>query len=245
MAFNSKSVNSSILKDNCYDDYATFVANVVRHFDTEGIHFDYISPLNEPDYLWNGDGNGTAEQEGSPWTNEQIVKVAVNLDSVFQSDKLSTKLLIGESSSLGVAVNQLPVFWGNTGRFASLPTVARIFSSHSYWNDGSASDLYTYHQKMQTAVAGTSVPVEYMQTEYSLLGNGYQWGHPDATTGSLSEIECGLSLARMDKGCKFGHKVTYLEEIVYQCPVNFDETIIACYNIERINGFNIRPLPMK
>ena len=43
---NSGSTN---LKAEYVDDFAVFLADVLEHFQNErGIHFDYISPINEP-----------------------------------------------------------------------------------------------------------------------------------------------------------------------------------------------------
>ena len=41
-----------------YENFASFTADVVEHFDKEGIHFDYISPINEPQYQWGPGGDG-------------------------------------------------------------------------------------------------------------------------------------------------------------------------------------------
>ena len=52
------------LKEDKYDAFAGYMADVADHFKQEGMNIDYISPLNEPQYAWN-----TSGQEGSPWEN--------------------------------------------------------------------------------------------------------------------------------------------------------------------------------
>ena len=55
------------LKDDCYDDFACFMATSVKGVeDHDGIHFDYLCPVNEPDGHWNWLG---PKQEGSPADN--------------------------------------------------------------------------------------------------------------------------------------------------------------------------------
>ena len=55
------------LKDDCYDDFARFMATSLKGLEKqEGIHFDYLCPVNEPDGHWNWLG---PKQEGSPATH--------------------------------------------------------------------------------------------------------------------------------------------------------------------------------
>ena len=55
----------SNLKPEKYKDYANFLTEVLDHFDKEGLHFNYISPVNEPQWDWTGKAPD-AKQEGSP-----------------------------------------------------------------------------------------------------------------------------------------------------------------------------------
>ena len=42
------------LKDDCYDDFARFIATSLKGIEEhDGIHIDYVSPINEPDGHWN------------------------------------------------------------------------------------------------------------------------------------------------------------------------------------------------
>jgi len=62
------------LKDDCYDDFARFMATSLKGLEEhEGIHFDYLSPVNEPDGSWNWLG---PKQEGSPATHREIARLA-------------------------------------------------------------------------------------------------------------------------------------------------------------------------
>lgn len=58
----SQNGGSANLKSECYDDFASYMAEVAKHYVDEGYPVSHISPVNEPQYNW--DGNG---QEGSGW----------------------------------------------------------------------------------------------------------------------------------------------------------------------------------
>lgn len=68
--------NSDAWKDNLksteYDNFADYLATVVKHFDTEGIKFNTLSPINEPNTNYWGFGGG---QEGSHWDTGSQAKM--------------------------------------------------------------------------------------------------------------------------------------------------------------------------
>lgn len=43
---------TSNLKSDQYKDFADFLSKVLKHFSAEGINFNYISPINEPQWDW-------------------------------------------------------------------------------------------------------------------------------------------------------------------------------------------------
>ena len=194
-AYNEEKKWNYILAEDKYDDYALFAAEVVDHFDKEGIHFDYISPMNEPQYAWN-DG----EQEGSPATDQEIADVIKAMSSAFAAKQLTTQLTFAEAGSLSRSMSQIPKFWGSEQsamKVAGLPNVSNIVSAHSYWDDTNAERMYNTRVKFREKLNTTNTDLEYFQSEYSLLDNGYTWGHPGSHGGNLREIECAMSLARM------------------------------------------------
>ena len=194
-AYNEEKKWNYILAEDKYDDYAMFTAEVIDHFDKEGVHFDYISPMNEPQYAWN-DG----EQEGSPATDQEIANVIKAMSSAFASKQLTTQLTFAEAGSISRSLLQIPKFWGNkqsATEVAGLPNVSNIVSVHSYWDDGSADKMYSTRVSFRKTLDTTNPDLEFFQSEYSLLDNGYTWGHPGGSKGNLREIECAMSLARM------------------------------------------------
>ena len=195
---------STILKSEHYADFGNFLASVIEHFEQEGIHFDYLSPLNEPQYDWTCDATTKlAKQEGSPWSNQEIHDVVTAINNAFVERDIDTKIFISEagaisyhlSASSGFASQQLSTFWGNGElSLAGLPAMSNIVSSHSYWTDGSAQAIVDNRASLRDEMEAINSDLEYWQTEYSLLGTGYAFGH---STSARSPIQCAISLARI------------------------------------------------
>lgn len=195
---------STILKPEYFSDYARFLADVAEHFEAESVHFNYFSPLNEPQWGWSPSASGgTVDQEGSPWTNQEIHDVAVAISNEFINRNLNTQLFITESGSIanllrgtGHADKQLASFWDASSALSLVGTgsFSNIVSYHSYWSD--YGNLLVDERNSLSASAKSLNPVpELWQTEYSLLGSGYREGYP--ANQKLSEMDCALSFARI------------------------------------------------
>lgn len=195
---------STILKPEHFSNFATFLADVAEHFDAEGVHFDFISPLNEPQWNWSpSTSGGTVDQEGSPWTNQEIHDVVVAIGNEFSTRSINTKVFISEAGSMeyllggsGQAGNQLASFWNSNSSLSLVgaPSFSNLVAFHSYWNDYSNVMVEDRTQLYNRAKLLNPVP-ELWQTEYSLLSSGYREGF--ASTVKLSEMDCALSLARV------------------------------------------------
>ena len=158
------------LKDDCYDDFAEFLASTTKHFIDEGFNVTYIDPVNEPRFDWK---NG---QEGSPWENNNITKLVKELDNSITSRNLSTKILIPEASSWdllyegsGRASKQIEAFFksGSTTYVGDLPSVAKVVAGHSYWTFTTNNALKDVREKVRDEAS--KYGVEVMQTEWSML----------------------------------------------------------------------------
>jgi O-glycosyl hydrolase len=158
------------LKDNRYDKYAEFLATATQHFVDEGYNVTYIDPVNEPRYDWK-DG-----QEGSPWENSNIAKLAKELDKSITNRNLSTKILIPEASSwdllysgTGRASKQINAFFKSSSStyIGDLPSLAKVVAGHSYWTFGNNSNLKDIREKVRDAAQ--EYGLEVMQTEWSML----------------------------------------------------------------------------
>ena len=161
------------LSDNHYGDFATFLTTTTKHFIDEGYNITLISPVNEPQYDW------TNGQEGSPWTNECISRLARELDASIAKQGIGSKILLPEACQWKAlymdatekrANNQIEAFFNpaNTNSYiGDLKSVQRAVAGHSYWTFGTNDDL----QNIRKAVADKAAKydLDVYQTEWSML----------------------------------------------------------------------------
>ena len=196
---NNQSMNCN-LKDDCYDDFADFLATTTKHFVNEGYHVTYIDPVNEPQFDWK-DG-----QEGSPWENANISNLVKELDKSIQAQQLSTKILIPETATWNClyggnearANNQLSAFFdsSNSTYIADLPSVAKVAAGHSYWTFRTNNNLKDVREHVRDEAA--KYGVEVMQTEWSMLDAAPETsaGFP-ASYDAASKMDIALYLGKL------------------------------------------------
>lgn len=182
------------LRDDCYDDFARYTADMIQAIQREdGIHFDYVCPVNEPDGHWNWQG---PKQEGTPATNREIARVAREFNSEFQKRGITTKILVNESSDYRCMFgeyqagwergNEIQCFWNpdSTDTYVgNLPSIARIMAGHSYWTNTpilkpgdrryEREGLYGYRKRIKDEMAKVNKyqPVSFWQTELCIMSN--------------------------------------------------------------------------
>src|SRR5574344_491817 len=188
-AYANSGIAGSNLKDDCYDDFAEFLATTTKHFIDEGYSIKYIDPVNEPQYDW------TSGQEGSPWENSNIADLARQLDKSLKSRSLSTKILLPEAGAwnsltggTGRASNQIEAFFNNSNTstyIGNLESLQPAVAGHSYWTFTTNAAL----KDNRTAVAQSAAKynLQTMQTEWSMLDaapsteTGFPASYDDAT----------------------------------------------------------------
>lgn len=199
LGFKTEKNYETNLKEDRYGDYASFLATVIQHFDQEGIHFRFVSPVNEPQWDWSAQF-GHMNQEGSPWHNKDIYKIAVSLDSALSSKNLATKILIPEAGILTYlydgnnhASKQVQNFYspGSSLYLGNLQHLYPVIEGHSYFTDFGDSNIITVRNKLKDTAAKYNVP--FWQSEYCMLGEGYKEG----AKGKVSGIDCALFLAKI------------------------------------------------
>ncbi|RYY12454.1 MAG: beta-glycosidase, partial [Chitinophagaceae bacterium] len=187
------------LRDDKYTDYAEFLANVIRHFDSKGIHFNYISPVNEPQWDWSNK-MGEMNQEGSPWHNKDIYRIVRLLDSTLQKNKMSTKIIMPEAATLrhlydegGQAGRQIQHFFNRQSPYdvTTLPSVKQVVAGHSYFTDAGDSNRVSVRQRLKDTTDLYKVP--FWQSEYSMLGDGFR----EQKKGKIPAMDCALFLAKV------------------------------------------------
>lgn len=187
--------------------FAEFMATVAKHFDDAGYDITYLSPVNEPQYDW------TSNQEGSPWQNADITRLARFMNTSLTSRSSSTKVLLSEAGSWycasggsGRAVNQIPDFFDRTSAdyLGSLPAVEKAYSAHSYWTH-STNDAISA-SRSQAWAAAAKYGIKTCQTEWSMLGDapttdtGFPASYDAATYNDIALfmaklIQCDLTIA--------------------------------------------------
>lgn len=187
------------LRPNKNSAYAGFLADVLQHFDEEGLHFNYISPVNEPQWDWSGKP-GEAGQEGTPWTNPEIYQVVTALDSALTARNLSSKIMITEAGTLDYlfrnnssASTQIQQFFGKGSplQLSQLKHMPGFVGGHSYFTDAGDTNRIKVRQLLRDTAK--KYGIDFWQTEYSMLADGYKEG----AKGRRSAMDCALFLAKM------------------------------------------------
>jgi O-glycosyl hydrolase len=204
--FKTEKTFTSNLKPEHYPAYAAFLAAVADHFQSGGMPFTHISPVNEPQWFWTGIP-GSAKQEGSPWTNEQIARLTRLIDQAFSAESINTKVLIPEaaeypalhsplpSREFAAASDQVRAFWSRSNQdyLGDLAKLEKAVAGHAYFSDGSIGKMIHERKALKKAVAESDTELRFWQTEYCLLGKGWTGGLPPA---EVDEMTAALLLAR-------------------------------------------------
>ncbi|PQV48234.1 O-glycosyl hydrolase [Jejuia pallidilutea] len=174
---NGKGYNDDIvsgelnLKEDKYDDYAAFMVRVLEYFKSQNIHFDYISPINEPQWEWE-----KKTQEGTPATNENIVKLTQLLNTEIEASNLDTKIVLAEAADLRWLYsnfnkpkrgNQIEYFFGKNGTVKDLDHIKKTISGHSYFTTWPVDSLIAIRQKLNKKLENHNI--DYWQSEFCIL----------------------------------------------------------------------------
>lgn len=169
------------LKEDCYDDFADFLATVAKHFEDEGYNITMVSPVNEPEFNWTGG------QEGSGWRNSEVARLAKELDAKLTEKGLTdTKMLLAEAAkwyflyekNVGESGNNrgnviYEYFDSESPNYiGDLEHMPNIICGHSYWTDMTWNTLYDYRSKVHEAAKKYDLKV--YQTEWSMMTEGYE-----------------------------------------------------------------------
>ena len=174
----SDSGHSTNLKADCYDDFAGYMAKVAAQYIAWGYPVTHISPVNEPQYAWEGH-----DQEGSGWTNAEIAKLSKELDGALDREGLANvKILLGEAGdwehayktkSPNESSNCIYSFFNasSDNYVGNLSHMAPVYGAHSYWTDGTWNGMRNVRQQAYDKAAENGISL--WQTEWSMLGDGY------------------------------------------------------------------------
>jgi len=174
--FSARGAHSN-LKEEHYDDFAAYMANVAEYFrNNKNITFSHISPVNEPQYNWDGG------QEGSGWQNAEIKRLVTELDNALSRKNLDCRILIPESGdweylykTKGDASrsNQIAEFFSpeSDNYIGDLTHVDPLIGGHSYWTDGNWDTMKSVRTQLRAAASAKGLKI--YQTEWSMLGDHF------------------------------------------------------------------------
>lgn len=186
----SDKTSTTNLKPGAEDEYARYITDILIHFRDhpdarERIEFDYVLPVNEPQWDWQGG------QEGNRAANADLKKIYSALARHLNLAGLKTKILGPESGSLPDLVSLdagARAKWGaDYGDYLRLicgdPAMAvgfgGVISYHSYWSDQIPGQLLPDREKL--ALALTHYPGwKIWQSEYCLMESGRDLGMDSA-----------------------------------------------------------------
>ncbi|MDR0939993.1 MAG: beta-glycosidase [Mediterranea sp.] len=189
----------SNLKSEHYADFANYLTEVAAHYRQAGYPVTHISPVNEPQYNWD------SGQEGSGWTNEEMARLAKELDKSLTTAALPVDLLLNESADWEYLYrakddanrsNSLATFFtpGASTYIGDLAHVKPMLGAHSYWTDGTWDGMRSVRQ--QARQAADQYGVDLWQTEWSMLGDGYS-SSEFAGFDTASEMDIALYMSKV------------------------------------------------
>jgi hypothetical protein len=197
-AFNTSGTTSFNIADGRMGDYSDFLTQVAAHFG-----FDYISPVNEPQWEWGNTTGASVGQEGSQAQNSEVSDIVKLLSAGLASKAPAAKVVVGEagqwdflygrnSDGRGDQINQ----WFNptSGYYiGNLSNVQHAISSHSYYTTCPDDNLVNIRQQVAAKMKQVDPTLEAWQTEFGILGNicNLYNGSPRTTS-----IDYGLYVAK-------------------------------------------------
>ncbi|WP_299012070.1 glycoside hydrolase [uncultured Polaribacter sp.] len=198
--FSTSDVSSFNCPESNYLAYSKFLASVLKHYEDEGFNFENVCAFNETQYEWNAVvGNST--QSGTKAFNSEVAVVTKIMDKEFTNQGVKAKIMIPEAAQLKYlfegsqnTTNQVNDFFNpsSVNYIGDLSNLSKHIAGHSYFSNGSTSESLRQRKSLNTTLSNFGL--DYWQTEYSLLGVGYQQGLDVST---FREIDYALWLSRI------------------------------------------------
>lgn len=168
-------VGTTNLREGAEEAFARYIADILCHFrdnpdEAERINFNFVSPVNEPQWEWNGPW-----QEGNRASNEDIRKIVKALHAELKRRNLSTEIVIPESGDLPhmwTGREKFGAFYGRYIReFCGDPEIAPLLNRrlcyHSYWSDA-PHQLVALRKRLREEI-GLFPRWRLWQTEYCVM----------------------------------------------------------------------------
>lgn len=191
------------IKEGMMPDYADFLVDCIENLqEKEGVTFNYLSPVNEPQWEWMAGSNGKTSQEGTPATNRELFELTSLLSERLKERGLSTTIALGEAGAINYLYgvvnnemrdNQIEEFWSpaSTLSIALLPNVEKVITGHSYFSVWPVASQVEHRQKLDSQIK--KYPgLKYWQTEYCILE---QPGESEIPGGTGNQRDLGMKTA--------------------------------------------------
>ncbi len=178
----SDRTSTTNLKPGAENEFAAYLADILRHFRDnpdpgERIDFDYVFPVNEPQWDWN------ARQEGNRASNDDLKRIYAALKQRLDESGLHTKILGPESGCIPdmyaydkTARQKWHADYGNylacfCGDAPTARCLSGIVTYHSYWSDAIPGQLVPHRERLGRTLAAFP-GWKLWQSEYCIM----EWG---------------------------------------------------------------------
>lgn len=160
-----------------YQPLANYVVEAIKGLQqANDIKFQYLSPVNEPQWDWSDGG-----QEGNPYTNEQLAGLVRTLHTACGQSQLATKIVVTESGHLKYLLEEADkpgrgnqvldlMQKGSANYIGDLSAVDNTIAGHSYFSTSPFSESISIRKKLADRVAAVK-GLSYWQSEYCVLGD--------------------------------------------------------------------------
>ncbi len=206
----TENLGSTNLKPGYEGQFARYLADILKFFrDEEGIEFDHISPVNEPQWEWN-----RSNQEGNRASNKDIIAIVKALYDELQKQGVGTQISICESGAINAwhelnsgMTSKYGTRYGNyldelIGNPEISDKIGKHFGGHSYWSDRLTGQLVEHRSAARPHfVDYFDKGWSYWATEYCILDGP----EGDGGNGRDLRMKTALDVARV-----IHHDLVYL-----------------------------------
>jgi O-glycosyl hydrolase len=227
----TENLGSTNLKPGYEGQFARYLADILKFFrDDEGILFDHISPVNEPQWEWN-----RSNQEGNRASNADIIAIVKALYDELQNQDLETEISICESGAINAwhqlnsgMTSKYKTEYGNyldelIGNPEISDKIGKHFGGHSYWSDRLTGQLVEHRAAARPYFTEYfDLGWKYWATEYCILDG------PEGEGGNGRDLkmETALNVARV-----IHHDLVYLNASAWSwwtavSPENYKDGLI-------------------
>ncbi len=161
-----------------------------------GVEFNYVSPVNEPQWKWD-----EHKQEGCPYNNSEIAGLVKGLSKTLDKHRLTTKIQLAEAGQLDFLYdngnlskgNQVNDFFNpaSANYIGQLKNVDRSISGHSYFTTSPDQRAVQIRSAVAAEVAKIK-GLRYWMSEYCVLGDSLMKGE-----GRDLNIDPALFIAKL------------------------------------------------